>query len=375
MHSLIKLFNQKILNTLIKQTACLFFIALFFVLSSACGNRKPPLPPTERIAQRVAIDGSQIGNQIRIVWQMPARNAPDGSLLNIERADIYRLAEPLDAPLSLTEEDFADRSTVIASIPITETDFGLKEKVYIDTLQFSDQAARLRYAVRFVNSAGQKAAFSNFLLIAPSSRIALNPDSLSAEVLQEEINLEWKAPAANVDGSMPVNVLGYNIYRETLDTVSPGAQRLNESLIKSTEFIDRFFKFETKYRYFVRAVSLGKNGEEVESLSSEALEIVPKDTFPPEPPGSLTIASAPGTISIFFAVNLEKDIAGYRVYRSTDPDLPEADWTLLTPELLTENTFQDKRVEAGRKYFYYLTAVDRFGNVSAASEIVSETAF
>jgi len=53
--------------------------------------------------------------------------------------------------------------------------------------------------------------------------------------------------------------------------------------------------------------------------------------------------------------------------------LPLTEWTLLTPDLLKTNTFQDTRVESGKVYYYYLTATDKFGNVSKPSEIVSET--
>ena len=77
---------------------------------------------------------------------------------------------------------------------------------------------------------------------------------------------------------------------------------------------------------------------------------------------------------IFFAINPEKDIAGYKIYRSTDATLPKDKWTLLTPELLKTNTFQEIKVESGKTYYYYLTAADRAGNVSPASDTVSETA-
>ena len=40
---------------------------------------------------------------------------------------------------------------------------------------------------------------------------------------------------------------------------------------------------------------------------------------------------------------------------------------------LTKTTFQDENVESGKKYYYYLTAVDQTGNVSPPSEVVSET--
>ena len=34
--------------------------------------------------------------------------------------------------------------------------------------------------------------------------------------------------------------------------------------------------------------------------------------------------------------------------------------------------FQDERVESGKTYYYYLTAVDQAGNVSPPSEVASE---
>ena len=40
--------------------------------------------------------------------------------------------------------------------------------------------------------------------------------------------------------------------------------------------------------------------------------------------------------------------------------------------LLTRTTFQDEKVESGKRYYYYLTAEDQVGNVSAPAEVVSE---
>ena len=136
---------------------------------------------------------------------------------------------------------------------------------------------------------------------------------------------------------------------------------------------DKFFEFNKNYSYFLRTVSLGSNGEPIESLESKVITILPKDIFPPSPPSALTIAASTNTISIFFASNPENDVIGYKIYRSTDQTLPMTDWALITPQLLTTNTFQDLNVESGKTYYYYLTAVDKFGNISEISEVVSET--
>lgn len=352
--------------------AVLAFIFFGLLISAAgCGKRKPPLPPVERVAQRVEINGFQRGNRVLLSWTMPTRNASDTSVINISRADIYRLIEPLDSPAGLSEEEFASRSNLIATVPISDTDFARKQLTYTDTLTFAGQPARIRYAIRFVNTAGQKAGFSNFLLIEPTAKVAAEPTDLTSEISQNSVNLRWQSPTGNVDGSTPANILGFNIYR--FEAESNAQKLLNSSPVTADEFADKSFEFEKNYGYFVRTVSLGANGEPLESTDSNVVKVTPKDIFPPAAPGAITIAAAPNSISIFFATNLETDVAGYRVYRSADRNLPKAEWTLLTPQLLTTNTFQDANVESGKTYFYYLTAVDKFGNTSETSEVVGET--
>ncbi|MEQ1762673.1 MAG: hypothetical protein ABL984_05930 [Pyrinomonadaceae bacterium] len=321
--------------------------------------------------QRAEVTGFQRGNQVILSWKMPMVNAAEGSVLHISRADVFRLTERLDAPQSLSEEEFASRSQVVATIPLTKDDFGAKTLQYTDTLQFAGQPARIRYAIRFVNASGQRAAFSNFFLLEPAARIATAPSSLSTNLSQQAIRLGWTPPTANVDGTTPANILGYNVYRSESEK-SP-AKLLNQSPVSDASYEDRFFDFEKEYFYFVRAVSLGTDAAPTESSESNIVKIMPVDTFPPSAPAAITIAATPTSISIFFPANPETDIDGYSVYRSTDANLPKDQWTLLTKDLLKANTFQDEAVESGKTYFYYVTATDKYKNVSEASEVVSET--
>jgi hypothetical protein len=366
--------NRFLMNIALKQLprkAPLAALALVLLSVLSCGKRSPPVAPKERVSQRVELSGYQRGNQIVLSWKMPARNADRSSVLNIDRIDIYRLAEPASSSLTLSEEEFASKSTLIATLAIKATDFGLKTLIFPDTLEFAGQAARLRYSMRFANASGQKASFSNFLLIEPTAKVAGGPTSLSAEYNQDAITLNWQAPTGNIDGSTPANVLGYNVYRSTSEK-EPG-KLLNKSPITATSLKDEFFDFGKEYFYFVRGVSLGPSASPIESQESNILKLKPVDTFAPSPPSAITLAAGQNVISLFFAVNPEKDVAGYRIYRSTDPALPEKDWTLLTPALLTTNTFQDTKVESGKTYYYYLTAADKTGNVSQPSDVVSET--
>jgi hypothetical protein len=346
-------------------------LTLSFVLCLSCGKRRPPLPPVERVLQRVEMSGFQRGSNVLLSWKMPAKNAPAKSVENISRADIYRLAEPLSSPLSMSEEEFASRSVIIASIKITDADFGRKTVTYTDKLEFAGQAARLRYAVRLANASGQKAGFSNFLLIEPAANIAANPSDLKTEVTQEAISLSWTAPGSNVNGTKPANIIGYNVYRSASE--KEAGTLLNKTPVTDTKFADKYFDFEKDYFYFVRTVSLGSEAVPTESLESNIVRLHPIDTFPPSRPAALTIAATPTTISLFFPANPENDIAGYKIYRSTDPNLDRSGWTLLTPKLLEVTTYQDDKVESGKTYYYYVTATDKKGNVSEPSEVVSET--
>lgn len=349
------------------------YLSLAVLLVSACGKRRPPLPPVERVQQRTELlSGVQRGNQVILSWPAAQRNAPDSSVQSIRRIDVYRLAERPGAPLPLTEEEFGARSTVVGSVTYDQIKMARDELNYTDTLELAGEPTRLRYAIRYVNAAGQRAAFSNFLLIEPAARIARPPTLLKSDIAENGITITWQAPQTNIDGSMPVNLLGYNVYRmdESQTEVSPTA--LNSAPVSGTQYTDKNFEFGKNYRYITRSVSLGTEGAQVESLNSNALTVSPKDIFPPAPPATPSVNAAPGRISIFFATNTEPDVVGYDIYRSTDENLPKDRWTKLNAAPLTGTAYQDENVESGKRYFYYIKAIDKAGNVSPPSDVSSD---
>ncbi len=316
----------------------------------------------------------QRGNQVILNWPAPRRNAPDASVQSIRRIDVYRLAEPVDAPLPLTEDEFAARATLIGSVSLDPARPVGETLSYTDALALSEPV-RLRYALRYVNAAGQRAAFSNFLLLEPASRVSQPPVMTAAPVTETAVTVRWQPPVANVDGSTPVNLLGYNVYRTVRAQNEPAGTPLNPGLITATEFADSSFTFGQEYVYVVRAVSLGTDGAQVESLNSNAIPVAPLDTFPPTAPTAISIAPALiGRLSLFFTANPERDVASYNVYRSTDPDLAKERWTKINRAPLDRTTYQDETVESGVRYYYYLTAIDRAGNTSPPSEVKSEIA-
>ena len=348
-------------------------IVVASVLVIGCGKRRPPLPPVEQVQQRTELlSGAQQGNAVILSWPAPLRNAQDSSVQSIRRIDIYRLAEKPGSPRGLTEDDFAARATLVGSVAYEQIQNAGENLTYFDSLELAGGPTRLRYAVRYVNASGQRAAFSNFLLIEPASRIAQAPVLDGGNVTEDAITLTWQPPPANIDGSTPVNLLGYNVYRMDESQSVPGATPINSTLVSGTDYVDKSFKFGGEYRYIVRAVSLGTGGAQVESLNSNAIPVSPRDVFPPSPPSGISIGPSLGRLSIFFAANPETDIAGYNIYRSTDPNQPKP-WTKLNANLIDRTTFLDDKVETGKTYYYYLIAVDTTGNVSQPSEVKSET--
>jgi hypothetical protein len=130
-------------------------------------------------------------------------------------------------------------------------------------------------------------------VVEPAARVAQPPTIISTgnEVAEDAITIAWQPPPANIDGSTPVNVLGYNVYRieESDDPArEQGQTPLNSSLVAGTQFADKNFKFGDTYRYIVRSVSLGTEGAQVESLNSNVVSFSPRDRFEPSAPTSIT---------------------------------------------------------------------------------------
>src|SRR5207244_9698646 len=269
-------------------------------LAPTCGKRTPPLPPLERVPQRTEEwPGEQRGNFIVLTWPAPRRNAGESSVQSIRRIDVYRVAEKPNAPLPMTEQEYAVQDTLVPSVTYDEIRRSGDTLSYQDPLELAGQPARLRYAIRYVNSAGQRAAFSNFFLFEPAAKIAEPPTNGEKKESETAITISWESPKANIDGSTPVNLLGYNVYRIAASQPQSGKSPLNQAPISANQFQDRSFKFGEKYTYVVRSVSLGTLAKPVESLESNPVTAEPKDIYRPSAPTGVSVGPAPGRLSVF----------------------------------------------------------------------------
>jgi hypothetical protein len=355
-------------------------VALVLVFGVSCGKIGAPIPParfTERTAELTAI---QRGAAVVLTWPAPSLAQKESSRSYIARVDIYRLTERIDEEPVLDVDDyqqsakavgFLDRAMIQSQIKL------LGRLQFTDAINLSQTNAvantRLRYAIRYVNNRDQSAAFSNTVAIEPGSRVALPASGLTAIAPgQDLVTLKWTAPDANVDGTRPASIAGYNVYRRKAQREA-GGELLNDEPITELSFNDTRFEYKADYIYFVRVLSQGATGL-IESADSELLAFTPVDTFAPAPPNPVSIASANGTMSLFWPSSSERDVIGYNVYRAGSADAEEKDWIKLTDQPIAPVTFRDDRVVIDQTYSYRVTAIDRFNNESAPSKVVTETA-
>jgi hypothetical protein len=341
------------------------------VFFSACGKIGDPAPPEAR----VPLYTDQLGVEQRgahLILKFPFKRE---TRTKLQRIDVYRLIEPLDASMALPEETFSERASVIYSVLPDDIPLGGSDVVYSDALNVKSEqeSKRYRYSVRMFRTDGEAARFSNFANIEPLLSLALPPAHLTAKQDEKQIEITWEPPAGNMNETSPANVAGYNIYRRQGGVFV----KINREPLREPRFNDRDFQFGANYQYIVRSLSFKPGSaslnESIESDDSQLFYHTPKDTFPPAPPEHITIASINSVVSVFWPLSAEPDVVGYNIYRADEESAAPEKWIKLNPELYKTASFRDDHVQVGKKYFYQITAVDAYANESARSETVSET--
>jgi hypothetical protein len=146
--------------------------------------------------------------------------------------------------------------------------------------------------------------------------------------------------------------------------------------------VDHTAKMGESYRYTarrVRTVSLGGHTLELRSFASAPVAVVMRNTFPPHAPAGLEAVPGGGTaadrsIDLSWTPSADADLAGYIVYRQEIDSKGAAAGTAtrLNPTPVVGPAYRDQNVTAGRRYAYFVTAVNAAGNESAPSNTVQE---
>ena len=349
------------------------FCALLF-LSAGCAKVGEPQPPVLLIPKpAVDLAARQYADRVLLTVSMPTENTNGSPVTTLGQIEIFRVGESrgrITAPLP--EKDYTKAAEKILTISTDKLSGYLHDKTLIfwDELSPQERATiysrMFDYAVRLINRKKQTAGLSNQAIISPVA-IPAAPAGLAATLTQEYVRLSWTAPSQNVDGSTPPRIAGYYVYRSEDPKDFPPAP-LNSNLLAMPEFEDRSFQFDKTYYYFASIVG-SREDPYAESLPSQPLPVVARDTFPPGPPHNLNAVVGNGVVILLWALPPDPDVAGYRIFRGEEAGREKQ---LLQPALVTALSYRDEKAPAGRKYEYFVIAVDTHGNESVPAHAVVE---
>jgi fibronectin type 3 domain-containing protein len=359
-----------------------FRVSLFAVfLAGGCGAPSDPVPPAPLVPVAVSdLAAHQAGDGVEVVFSLPPKAVSGEKLTAPPAIEIVRGSlKPNGAP-------------DLKSFRVVYTIPGALVPNYVSAshVRFTDPSspaetrthpgATYAYLIRTRLSKKRASADSNVV----TARVFPVPQSISPvqfQVTETAVNLTWSAPAQTSAGDSLSAISGYHVYRGEIDPRSSAPTGKDLSTIHwlsplallgqatTNSYSDAQFEFGKAYVYVVRSV-ISVDGNEIESDNSEPITVTPLDTFPPAAPKEVVAAVLPGTepstfiVDLSWSINLETDLAGYRVYRSESEG---ERGQLVTPDLLPTPAFRDSSVAPGHRYWYTLTALDRAGNESGPS--------
>ncbi|HEY6943994.1 MAG TPA: hypothetical protein VI431_02555 [Candidatus Acidoferrum sp.] len=328
--------------------------------------------------------GKQAGDGVELVFSLPSKSISGEKLTAAPAVEIVRG--------SLKAKGGPDAKTfrVVYTIPgaLVGNYVAAGHVRFTDPISPEETKAHAgttyAYLVRTRLSKKRASVDSNVVTV----RVVPVPQSISSvksQVTETAVNLTWSGPTQTSAGEPLSAIFSYRIYRGEIDPQTPAPTSKDLPTIRwispltllgsstATSYADTQFDFGKTYVYTVRS-AIAVEGNEVESDNSEPVSVTPLDTFPPGAPQDLVAAVLPGAtpstlvVDLSWSINLETDLAGYRVYRSEQEG---ARGQLITPDLLPAPAVRDSSVEAGHRYWYSVTAMDRAGNESAPSKPVA----
>jgi len=357
------------------------FCCVLVGATAGCGAPGEPQPPSPPIPAAITdLIAHQQGNGVQLVFTLPGRTTGGERLAEPPATEIFRgTLKPDGKP---DNKSFRLVYTIPGALADT---YAAQGKIqFTDPIAADELRARsstlVAYRVR-TRAAKKKDSADSNTAIAKLYAVADRISSVSAKVTQSTIELAWQVPRIGADSGE--TVAAYHIYRGELETTAPippggdlsQAKWKNPPLLlapaPSNSYSDTFFEFGKTYVYMVRSVTIAE-GNPVESDDSLPAIVTPRDTFPPATPQTVVAAVLPGEndspiVDLSWSINVENDLAGYRVYRS---ETRGERGQLLQAELVSSPAFRDSSVESGHRYWYSVTAVDRAGNESQVSEAV-----
>lgn len=362
-----------------------YFLFSIFLFATGCGAPGEPQPPSPPVPQGVSdLTAKQAGDGVLLAFTMPGKSTLGERLQQVPTFEVLRGALRPDG--TADPKSFRVVDTVPGALVARYSQRGQVQ--FIDPVSPTDPQLRAGqlfvYRVHTLFSAKHPSPESRDVTLQLYP-VAERLSALDSAVTEQGIELKWPAPTRTSTGEPLSSVHEYHVYRGELDPATAGAAAgdplqakwksplLQLGATSTTDYRDSGFDDGKMYAYLVRSVISSPVGP-LESSDSPLAIVTPKDTFPPAAPQNVVAAVQPGAtpasaaVELSWSINVESDLAGYRVYRSQQEGERGA---ILTPDLLPSPAYRDNSVQSGQRYWFTLTAVDRAGNESAPSLAVA----
>jgi hypothetical protein len=346
------------------------------LMLAACATIGPPQPPSLQLPKPPTdLRASRKGDRVNLAWTIPT--------MTTDRETVRRLGPTLicRGPGELSACD-TPAGKITTPIPPTKAGASAQkpQASYTDALpsqlESDDPSTFITYAAQVLNRDGRAAGLSNQVRV-PLARTLPPPRDFRARVAKEGVVLSWMGEIAAVP---PADVqYVYRVYRRA----DGGSERVMAGdapagVETSFTIVDANVEWQKTYYYHAEAVTVihrNTSPLEIEGDETPEIKVFADDVFPPTVPAALqAVYSGPGQkpfIDLVWAPVTDADLTGYNVYRREEG---ETNPVKLNAELIKAPAYRDEKVEAQKKYFYSVAAVDVRGNESARSEEASEAA-
>jgi len=387
-------------------------VVAVLVVLAACGQKGPPLPPLRPLpAPPTEVTARRVSDRVVVSLVVPSVNQDPTSPLSLSRVDIYArsLGYGSVAPVitQLLDREFLVGSIEVRpapnasvpppavsdpSAPVDPRPAPGERAVWSESLQGFDirplsltreqqmaTAARRPFALPLaptglavpftqivlptryyvavgVSAQGRNGAASMVVPVRLGGAPAA-PTDPTLTYTESTLTLTWTAPTG-----APVRV-----YASSADGVEAASPVQPTPITAGTWSEPVVFGEE---RCFTVRQVLVAGPVSTESAPAGPVCVTPVDTFPPAVPGDLRGLSEPGRVILEWAPVATPDVAGYHVLRAEGAG---ATLQALTSTPVVSTGYVDLTAQVGIEYRYVVVAIDRAGNLSAESNVVTVT--
>ncbi len=342
---------------------------------AGCASIGPPLPPELELPRAPSdLKAARKGEKVTLTWTIPARTT---ERQRVRYLGTTRVCRSVDATLKQCGMSVGE---VAAPADFAKKQAGGKKLTasYVDTLPVELQRGKIpgsaTYAIEVFNLHGRAAGLSNEVRVSLAETLP-PPTDFRARVTGQGVELSWTTGVLLQSSANSIRY-GYRVYRR-----DEGGQRIlvgevNAGAETKLSLTDQNFEWEQSYYYhaetFTAVAEAGMNAISVDGDDTTEIKVFAHDVFPPAVPSGLqAVFSGPGQerfIDLIWTPGGDADLDGYNVYRHEEGVAA----VKLNSELVKTPAYRDMKVEAGKNYFYSVSAVDQRGNESARSEESSE---